>query len=74
MSPRSTEARLLAQLHAALDSIFATEDLIESIKSSSGLPPVAVVRAGEHLERARELLRWLLVHSTRAGETTSSPR
>jgi hypothetical protein len=50
----------LARLHAALDSVVDTEQLLGQIRESSALPPPALVKVGQLVAEARELLRWLL--------------
>lgn len=51
----------LARLHAALDSVTDTEQMIAQIHESSAISPPTVVRVGELVAEARELLRSLLV-------------
>ena len=51
----------LARLHAALDSVVETEQVIAAIHDSSASRAAAVVRVGALLGEARELLRDLLV-------------
>jgi hypothetical protein len=55
----------LARLHAALDSVVETEQVIAAIHDSSTSHSVAVVRVGALLGEARELLRGLLVRPDR---------
>ena len=50
----------LARLHAALDSVVETEQVISAIHDSSAGRAAAVVRVGALLGEARELLRGLL--------------
>lgn len=50
----------LARLHAALDSVVETEQVIAAIHDSSASRAAAVVRVGALLGEARELLRGLL--------------
>jgi len=56
-----TDMMTLARLHAALDSVTDTEQMIAQIYESSGISPPTVVRVGELVAEARELLRSLLV-------------
>jgi len=53
----------LARLHAALDSVVETEQLIAEIRDASAIPQPSVARVGEALGAARELLRSLLARS-----------
>jgi hypothetical protein len=55
----------LARLHAALDSVVETEQVIAAIHETSPSAAPAVVRVGALLGEARELLRRLLVHPER---------
>ena len=55
----------LARLHAALDSVVETEQVIAAIHDSSASRAAAVVRVGTLLGEARELLRGLLVRADR---------
>ena len=55
----------LARLHAALDSVVETEQVIAAIHDSSASRSQAVVRVGTLLGEARELLRGLLVRPDR---------
>ncbi|HEU4727831.1 MAG TPA: hypothetical protein VFT22_08090 [Kofleriaceae bacterium] len=50
----------LARLHAALDSMVDTEQVMTEIHESSAVPQPTVVRVRELVAEARELLRWLL--------------
>jgi hypothetical protein len=50
----------LARLHAALDSVVETEQVISAIHDSSAGRAAAVVRVSALLGEARELLRGLL--------------
>jgi hypothetical protein len=51
----------LARLHAALDSVVETEQVIAAIHDSSASRAAAVVRVSALFGEARELLRGLLV-------------
>ncbi|MDB4959329.1 MAG: hypothetical protein JWO36_6898 [Myxococcales bacterium] len=51
----------LARLHAALDSVVETEQVIAAIHEASAISQPGVARIGELLGETRELLRWLLV-------------
>jgi len=55
----------LARLHAALDSVVETEQVIAAIHDTSTSHSPAVVRVGALLGEARELLRALLVRPDR---------
>jgi len=50
----------LARLHAALDSVVETEQLIITIRETSASQGPAVARLAEVVHEARELLRSLL--------------
>jgi hypothetical protein len=50
----------LARLHAALDSVVETEQLIVTIREGSPTQSPAVTRLAEVVHEARELLRSLL--------------
>jgi len=55
-----TDMMTLARLHAALDSVIDTEQMIAEIHESSTISQPTVARLGELVAEARELLRWLL--------------
>jgi hypothetical protein len=64
----------LARLHAALDAVTDTEQVIAQIQESSAISPSTVARVGELVAEARELLRWLLTppqsrHAVRKAST-----
>lgn len=70
-----TDMMTLARLHAALDSVTDTEQMIAQIHESSAISPPTVVRVGELVAEARELLRSLLVTpKTRHAVRMSSMR
>jgi hypothetical protein len=50
----------LARLHAALDFVVETEQVIAGMREASATPQPGVARLGELLGEARELLRRLL--------------
>lgn len=50
----------LARLHAALDSVVDTEQLIAQIQESSAISQPTVARVGALIAETRELLRYLL--------------
>ncbi len=50
----------LARLHAALDFVVETEQMIAGMRETSAPPQPGVARLGELLGEARELLRRLL--------------
>ena len=56
-----TDMMTLARLHAALDAVTQTEQMIAQIHESSAISPPTVTRVGELVAEARELLRWLLL-------------
>lgn len=51
----------LARLHAALDSVVDTEQVMTQIHETSTVPQPTVARVRELVAEARELLRSLLV-------------
>ena len=55
-----TDMMMLARLHAALDAVTDTAQMIAQIHESSAIPQPAVIRVGELVAEARELLRRLL--------------
>jgi len=55
-----TDMMTIARLHAALDSVVDTEQLIAQIHESSAISPPTVAKLGALVAEARELLRWLL--------------
>ena len=57
----ATDMVTLARLHAALDAVTDTEQMIAQIHESSAISPPTVVRVKELVTEARELLRSLLV-------------
>jgi len=71
-----TDMMTLARLHAALDSVVDTEQLIAQIHESSAISPPTVARVGALVAEARELLRWLLAppHSRAAVGNQSTRR
>jgi hypothetical protein len=56
----SVDMVTLARLHAALDSVVETEQLIVAIRETSTTQGPAVTRLAEVVTEARELLRSLL--------------
>jgi hypothetical protein len=62
----------LARLHAALDSVVETEQVIAAIHDSSASRAAAVVRLSALLGEARELLRGLLVRPDRRHAAVGS--
>ena len=58
--PRSDDMMTLARLHAALDSVVDTEQVMTQIHESSAIPQPTVARVRELVAEARELLRWML--------------
>jgi len=71
-----TDMMTLARLHAALDAVTQTEQMIAQIHESSALSPPTVTRVGELVAEARELLRWLLmpVRPVRPPQTRQAVR
>jgi hypothetical protein len=63
----------LARLHAALDSVVETEQVIAAIHNSSASRAAAVIRVSALLGEARELLRGLLVRPDRRQVAVGSP-
>lgn len=59
------DSAMLARLHAALDSVVETEQVILAIHDSSARRAAAVVRVSALLGEVRELLRGLLVRADR---------
>ena len=55
-----TDMMTLARLHAALDSVIETEQLIAAVDETSPLPRPAVARVRALVGETRELLRRLL--------------
>ena len=73
-----TDMVTLARLHAALDAVTDTEQMIAQIHETSTISPPTVVRVGELVAEARELLRWLLAppqtrHAVRMSSTRREP-
>jgi len=56
---RSADMIVLAQLHAALDSVVETEAALDAIKETGFVPPT-IDRLEELVTESRELLRSLL--------------
>jgi hypothetical protein len=54
------DLQTLARLHAALDSVVETEQLIATIKQGSPTAPRSVQHVADLLGQARELLRFML--------------
>jgi hypothetical protein len=57
---RGEELMTLARLHAALDSVVDTEQVMAQIHESSAIPQPTVARVRQLVAEARELLRWML--------------
>jgi hypothetical protein len=57
---RRDDMMTLARLHAALDSMVDTEQVMTQIHESSVTPQPTVARVRELVAEARELLRWML--------------
>jgi hypothetical protein len=73
-----TDMATLARLHAALDSVTDTEQMIAQIHESSALSPPTVARVGKLVTEARELLHRLLVppqtrHAVRMSNMRRDP-
>lgn len=56
----ATDPSTLARLHAALDAVTDTEQMLAQIQQSSAVPQPAVRRVGALVAEAREALRLLL--------------
>jgi hypothetical protein len=74
----ATDMVTLARLHAALDAVTDTEQMIAQIHESSAISPPTVMRVGELVAEARDLLRWLLAppqtrHAVRKSNTRPDP-
>jgi adenylosuccinate synthase len=57
---RGDDMMTLARLHAALDSVVDTEQVMTQIHESSAVPEPTVTRVRQLVAEARELLRWML--------------
>jgi hypothetical protein len=55
-----TDMMTLARLHAALDAVTDTEQIITHIRQSSAISRPAMLRVGQLVAEARELLRSML--------------
>jgi hypothetical protein len=69
----------LARLHAALDSVVETEQVISVIQETSATPALAVARVSALLGEARQLLRWMLArpehrHAVGSADTMARRR
>jgi hypothetical protein len=62
----------LARLHAALDSVVETEQVMRQIHETSAIPQPSVARVRELVAEARELLRLLLSRSS-ARQAVGNP-
>lgn len=58
--PPTTDMMTLARLHAALDSVVETEELLAQVRETSPGWPHALAKASAAVGEARELLRALL--------------
>lgn len=58
--PPTTDMMTLARLHAALDSVVETEELLAQVRETTPGSPTALARASAAMREARELLRALL--------------
>lgn len=58
--PAKTDLMTLARLHAALDSVVETEELLAQVRETTTGAPVALSRVTAVMTEARELLRGLL--------------
>jgi hypothetical protein len=58
--PPKTDMMTLARLHAALDSVVETEQLLAEVRETTPGWPNALARASAAVVEARELLRALL--------------
>ncbi len=55
----------LARLHAALDSVVETEQLLAAVNETTALPMPSAMRVAKLVGEARELLRELLARPAR---------
>ncbi|HEY4057296.1 MAG TPA: hypothetical protein VGM39_11845 [Kofleriaceae bacterium] len=73
--PPKTDMVTLAKLHAALDAVVETQELLAQVGEDPSVRPTTVTRARELVGETRELLRALLrkeidtVSTTRAVST-----
>jgi len=58
--PSTTDMTTLARLHAALDSVVETEELLAQVRETTPSSPIALARVSAAMKEARELLRALL--------------
>ncbi|GEM_PF-5823557 len=58
--PPTTDMMTLARLHAALDSMVETEELLTQVRETTPSSPNALARATAAVIEAREILRALL--------------
>jgi hypothetical protein len=58
--PSKSDMMTLARLHAALDSVVETEELLAQVRATTPGWPNALARATAAVVEARELLRALL--------------
>jgi hypothetical protein len=63
--PSTTDMVTLLRLHAALDSVLETEELLEQVRETTPLSPTALHKAATLVSEARELLRSLLRSESR---------
>lgn len=63
--PDKADMVTLARLHAALDSVLETEQLLEQVRETAPLSPLTLKKAAGLVTEARELLRALLRSETR---------
>jgi hypothetical protein len=58
--PPTTDMMTLARLHAALDSVVETEELLTQVRETTPGSPNALARASAAVVEVRELLRAML--------------
>src|SRR5262249_14753172 len=61
--PAMPDMVMLARLHAALDSVVESEQMIATIREVPAPQPPVLARVGELLDEARRLLRAALVRT-----------
>ena len=70
LMPPKTDMMTLARLHAALDSVLETEELLAQVRATTPLSPGSLTRVTALVTEARELLRSLLRPEPRHGVET----
>ena len=70
--PPKTDMVTLAHLHAALDSVLETEELLGQVRETTSVSSAALHKAVSLVTEARELLRSLLRSESRQAVETSN--